>query len=258
MTGAEFERYVGQVFHDNGHHAAVTKATGDYGVDLILNGYIAVQVKLYKSTVGPKAVQEVVAGRAHYKCTEAWVVTNSTFTSAAVALAESNGVRLIAGEELQWLADTPDQTADHRERYEAAKAADREEYLAEVRARVAKSRAELHERIAASQEVARLEAERRQAAAVARREDEARQDAAFRAQMPKPSRPGWYQDPADRSKTLYWSGQEWLSTRPVHETLEAAAAYRESVRRKDGVAVGVLVVAIFLFGFALLVWLLVR
>jgi restriction endonuclease Mrr len=124
MTGAEFERYVGQVFHDNGHHAAVTKATGDYGVDLILNGYIAVQVKKYSSPVGPKAVQEVVAGKAHYKCTEAWVVTNSTFTSAAAMLADSNGVRLIAGEELQWLAENPDQTADHRERYKAAMAAE--------------------------------------------------------------------------------------------------------------------------------------
>ncbi len=45
MTGAEFEYYVGQVLHENGHHAAVTRASGDYGVDLVLNGEIAVQVK---------------------------------------------------------------------------------------------------------------------------------------------------------------------------------------------------------------------
>ena len=104
ITGLEFERYVGQVFHDNGNHG-VAKASGDYGVDIILNGYVAVQVKKYSSPVGHKAVQEVVAGKAHYNCTEAWVVTSNTFVPAAVALAASNGVRLIAGEELQWLAD---------------------------------------------------------------------------------------------------------------------------------------------------------
>jgi restriction system protein len=122
MSGAEFEQFVAQVFHENGHHAQVTKASGDYGVDLILNGEIAVQVKSYSSPVGPGAIQEVVAGRAVYNCSEAWVVTNSTFTAAAVTLARANGVRLIAGDELRWLVENPDQSADHRERYEAAQA----------------------------------------------------------------------------------------------------------------------------------------
>ncbi|MGV7354154.1 restriction endonuclease [Mycobacterium kansasii] len=118
-SGIEFEKFIAKVFAANGHHAAVTKGSGDYGVDLVLNGEIAVQAKFFGGVVGPGAVQEVVAGRAVYGCSQAWVVTNSTFTPAAVALAEANGVRLIAGDELQWLAENPDRSTDHAARYRA-------------------------------------------------------------------------------------------------------------------------------------------
>lgn len=119
QSGEEFEKFVAQVFVDNGHHAEVTTASGDFGVDLVLNGEIAVQAKFYGAVVGPSAVQEVAAGSAMYGCTEAWVVTNSTFTPAAMRLAEANGVRVIAGEELRWLAENPDRSTDHGERYRA-------------------------------------------------------------------------------------------------------------------------------------------
>jgi hypothetical protein len=220
MTGAQFERYVAQVFHDNGHHAAVTKISGDHGVDLVLNGYIAVQVKYYSAPVGQGAVQEVVAGKAMYDCTEAWVVTNSSFTPAAVRLAGVNGVRLVAGDELQWLADNPDPSTDHRDRYEAAMAAQRTERRAEISARLAKRDAELQERVAANQEAARVEAERRAAAAAIRRDEEAASDAAFRAQF-RPKQPGWYPDPAFPSaQRAYWDGKVWLppGQEPVPET----------------------------------------
>lgn len=46
MTGADFEDYVRTIFEENGYHALGTPASGDYGVDLVLNGYIAVQVKM--------------------------------------------------------------------------------------------------------------------------------------------------------------------------------------------------------------------
>jgi hypothetical protein len=136
-SGAEFEHFCAQVFTENGHYAQVTQVSGDYGVDLVLNGEIAVQAKFYGTVVGPSAVQEVVAGQAMYDCSEAWVVTNSTFTPAAVALAEANGVRLIAGEELQWLAENPDLSNNRGDRYlahlraelkAASEAAEAEEY----------------------------------------------------------------------------------------------------------------------------------
>lgn len=120
-SAAEFEHFVAKVFELNGHYAEVTQASGDYGVDLVLNGEIAVQVKFYGTPVGPAAVQEVVAGSRYYKCNQAWVVTNSSYTPAAVALAAANDVRLIDGNELAWLAENPDDTADHGERYRAVK-----------------------------------------------------------------------------------------------------------------------------------------
>ena len=120
-SGEEFEHFVAAVLERNGHYAEVTQASGDYGVDLVLNGEIAVQVKFYGSAVGPAAVQEVVAGSRFYKCNQAWVVTNSTYTPAAIALAEANEVRLIDGNELAWLAENPDSTTDHGERYRALK-----------------------------------------------------------------------------------------------------------------------------------------
>lgn len=134
-SGTEFEKFVAKVFAANGHHATVTRGSGDYGVDLVLNGEIAVQAKFYGGVVGLSAVQEVVAGRAVYGCSKAWVVTNSTFTPAAAALAKANGVRLIAGDELQWLAENPDRSTDHAARYRAHLAELETKELAERNAR---------------------------------------------------------------------------------------------------------------------------
>lgn len=147
-SGTEFEKFVAQVFAANGHHAAVTKGSGDYGVDLVLNGEIAVQAKFYGSVVGPSAVQEVVAGRAVYGCSEAWVVTNSTFTPAAVTLANANGVRLIAGDELQWLAENPDRSTEHAARYRAHLAELEAKELAKHSARLEAAEAKRRARMA--------------------------------------------------------------------------------------------------------------
>lgn len=145
-SGDEFEHFVAKVLTDNGHHAEVTRASGDYGVDLILNGEIAVQVKFYGSLVGPTAIQEVVAGKAFYGCSEAWVITNSRFTPAATALGQSNGVRLIAGEELEWLVDNPDASVDHGARYLAHLADIRKQEEAELEAQKAERRIEADKR----------------------------------------------------------------------------------------------------------------
>ncbi|ALP39100.1 restriction endonuclease [Paenibacillus sp. IHB B 3084] len=103
MEGVQFEQYLGHLFRSQGYKAEVTRAAGDFGADLVLskNGRrIVVQAKRYSKNVGLKAVQEVQGARAHYKASEAWVVTNSKFTQQAFQLARSNGVRLIGREEL--------------------------------------------------------------------------------------------------------------------------------------------------------------
>jgi restriction system protein len=81
----------------------VTRASGDFGADLVLKKEgkkIVVQAKRYSKNVGLKAVQEAQASIAYYKANEAWVISNRDYTEEAKALAKSNGVRLINRSEL--------------------------------------------------------------------------------------------------------------------------------------------------------------
>ena len=98
MDGYQFEEYLALLFRQHGYKADVTRKSGDFGADLILQKdgvKIVVQAKRHKQNVGIKAVQEVYASMAHYKANEAWVVTNSEFTEAARKLARANNVKLI-------------------------------------------------------------------------------------------------------------------------------------------------------------------
>jgi restriction system protein len=109
MSGIEFEELMTQFFRSIGYKAQMTKASGDQGVDLLLQKdgrRTAVQLKRYSKPVGNKAVQEALAGMMFYKTQEAWVVTTSSFTKAAVELANGTGVRLVDGLELGgWIKD---------------------------------------------------------------------------------------------------------------------------------------------------------
>ena len=103
MKGEEFEQYLGHLFKKRGYHVSYTKASGDYGADLILEDredIIAVQAKRYSGSVGVKAVQEIIGSLKMYNATQAWVVTNSYFTKQAKTLAETNDVYLIDRDEL--------------------------------------------------------------------------------------------------------------------------------------------------------------
>ncbi len=100
MTGLEYEYYVAEYLSRHGYHGVrVTKASGDFGVDVIASkrGHkYAVQCKYYKSTLGLSPIQEAVAGMKVYHCDRAMVVTNSTFTSSAIKLARQNNVILLS------------------------------------------------------------------------------------------------------------------------------------------------------------------
>jgi restriction system protein len=103
MDGRQFEHYLGHLFKGHGYAVNVTKASGDYGADLIISKdgkKIVVQAKRYSKNVGLKAVQEAQTSIAHYSASEAWVVSNSDYTAAAYSLAKSNNVRLITRNEL--------------------------------------------------------------------------------------------------------------------------------------------------------------
>jgi restriction system protein len=98
MTGEKFERYVGALLQSQGFKPVYTNKSGDFGVDIVATKKgisIAVQCKRMQSAVGEAAIQQAVAGMLHYKCNKSMVVTNSTFTRHAKALALSNHCDLV-------------------------------------------------------------------------------------------------------------------------------------------------------------------
>ena len=116
MDGHKYEHAVAQFLRHNGYsNVIVTRASGDYGADIIATKRgrkYAIQCKYYSNPVGLKAVQEVVASKKHYRCSRAMVVTNNTYTKAARRLAEENGtershnVRIGAGHRSPGAAQT--------------------------------------------------------------------------------------------------------------------------------------------------------
>lgn len=98
MRDSEWEHFLAEVFRANGWEATVLGQSGDQGVDLIAmrnNRRYAIQAKGYHHSVGNKAVQEAVAGMAHYGCNACAVITNSRYTRSAIELAASNCCLLI-------------------------------------------------------------------------------------------------------------------------------------------------------------------
>lgn len=106
-SGLEFERYIAGLLDHHGYVVRSTKLSGDYGVDFVAvkgGEVVAVQCKRLTGVVGLAAVQQVVAGAAMYGCTSTMVISNGSFSAAAVALAERHKCRLIDGVELTGLA----------------------------------------------------------------------------------------------------------------------------------------------------------
>ena len=99
MSGIEYERYVARKLLCRGFRRAdVTPASGDFGADIIATDAhgrrVCIQCKRYKSNVGVKAVQEVIAAARYYRCDYSMVITTAHFTAAAKKMAAQTGVVL--------------------------------------------------------------------------------------------------------------------------------------------------------------------
>jgi restriction system protein len=122
MDGRQFEIYLQVLFRHLGYHPAVTKQSGDFGADLVMerDEKIVVQAKRYgyKKRVSVSAVQEVYGAKAYYKANQAWVVTNSYFTKQSKELAAACGVKLVDREDLRELIRAINPTFEAKEIYE--------------------------------------------------------------------------------------------------------------------------------------------
>lgn len=91
MDGYQYEKKCAELLKAKGFsRVQVTPGSGDQGIDVIAYQFgkkYGVQCKYYEGTVGNKAIQEVYAGAAYYNCDVALVVTSSTLTKSAKALA---------------------------------------------------------------------------------------------------------------------------------------------------------------------------
>ena len=107
MGAAEFEAEISCLLRALGYAVRPTPPSSIHDVDLILEmagRRVAVQLKRWKAPVGDRSVYGLFAGRIHHATHEAWLITTSRFTSRAVRLASTTGVRLVDGAELAgWL-----------------------------------------------------------------------------------------------------------------------------------------------------------
>lgn len=98
LDGTAFEQYVEALLRKRGYRVQHTGGSGDLGVDLIAEKpplKYAVQVKRQAQPVSRHAVSDAVAGKAHYGCNAAMVVTNNLFSPGAQQLAQANGCKLV-------------------------------------------------------------------------------------------------------------------------------------------------------------------
>lgn len=94
-----FEHWTAESLEKFGWTTRVTKASADNGVDVVAvkEGLsVAVQCKLYKGSVGNKAVQEVYSGMKHMQLERAVVISTGQYTKAAQELASTTGVLLLS------------------------------------------------------------------------------------------------------------------------------------------------------------------
>lgn len=114
MSGIEFEIFCQELLKNNSfHHVELTKASNDYGVDILAMKncqLYAIQCKKYKSKVGIEAVRQVATGCTYYDQDIAVVLTNSTFSSQAINLAKILDVELWDQQKLQLLMKKSKQT----------------------------------------------------------------------------------------------------------------------------------------------------
>lgn len=96
--GWKFEQYAADILRLTGYsNVTVTTGSGDYGIDILAEREgitYAIQCKCYSNPVGNKAVQEAFSGKEYYKRMVAVVLTNSSFTSAALKTAAETRVLL--------------------------------------------------------------------------------------------------------------------------------------------------------------------
>jgi len=97
MDPHHYEQFCALLTRKCGWDANTTSSSGDQGADIVAckaGHTLVIQCKKYGKPVGNKAVQEVIAAREFMQADSAAVVSNSTYTKSAKALAHAGEVHL--------------------------------------------------------------------------------------------------------------------------------------------------------------------
>ena len=103
LSPIAFEHHCADVLKSNGWTCKTTRASGDFGVDLVAESQghrVVFQIKKWSKPVNLKAVQEAVAGIAIYRAHSACVISVSGYQESARRLAAANNVRLMTHSDL--------------------------------------------------------------------------------------------------------------------------------------------------------------
>jgi len=98
MGPIAFEHHCAAVLKTQGWSCKITRASGDFGVDIVAEhsgSRVVIQVKKWREPVNLSAVQEAAAGVAMYRATHGAVVSVSGYRPSARKLAKANKVRLL-------------------------------------------------------------------------------------------------------------------------------------------------------------------
>lgn len=103
LSPVEYEKFCGALLEKRGWKVTYTKASGDYGADIIAEKKsirMAVQCKRWQGRTGVHAVQEVHASASYYKADRCIVVATNGYTANALKLAKSTSINLLHHEDL--------------------------------------------------------------------------------------------------------------------------------------------------------------
>lgn len=102
FSGKDFEVFLFEFFKAQGFKTRITDDTYDKGIDLIVEmedkdkiKRIGIQAKRWKSKVGANEIRSMLDGKEHYNLDEAWIITTSDLTSAAITTAKNNRIEII-------------------------------------------------------------------------------------------------------------------------------------------------------------------
>lgn len=98
LDGISFERQVGHLFKQLGKSVELTKASGDWGVDVFLrddSGLTAVQCKAHRGKIGPSVVRDLYGAMTHFQANRGMVISTGGYTVGARDFAMGKTIDLL-------------------------------------------------------------------------------------------------------------------------------------------------------------------